>query len=54
MNLKSFFGVHYAIFEKRKITVNVLVYNCDVSDEEKVYECVSGAQKKFGKISFSS
>lgn len=31
-------------------TNEVLIYNCDVSDEKKVYEMVSDAQEKFGTI----
>lgn len=45
-------------FEKLKIvkkeleeyTTDVLIYNCDVSDEEKVNDCVKKAQSEFGRI----
>lgn len=33
-----------------KITSNVISFVCDVSDENKVYEMVEAAEKKFGKI----
>ena len=49
------FDINYEKLEEVKkeigcYTENVLIYNCDVSDEGKVYECVSDAQKKFNRI----
>jgi len=36
--------------EIKQYTNDVLIYECDVSDEEKVYELVKDAQSKFGNI----
>lgn len=36
--------------ELEEYTKDVLIFNCDVSDEEKVYEIVKEAEKVFGKI----
>lgn len=36
--------------EIQEYTNNVLIYNCDISDENKVYECVGDIINKFGKI----
>ncbi len=36
--------------EIEEYTKDVLIFKCDVSDEEKVYELVKEAEKEFGKI----
>ena len=49
------FDVNYEKLESVKKEINeytedVLIYECDVSDEEKVYGCVKEAEEKFGGI----
>lgn len=49
------FDVNYEKLESVKKEINeytddVLIYECNVSDEEKVYACVKDAEEKFGGI----
>ena len=36
--------------ETERYTSDVLIFNCDVSDEQRVYECVKEAEEAFGGI----
>lgn len=36
--------------ETERYTADVLIFNCDVSDEQRVYECVKEAEEEFGGI----